>query len=537
MKQLVLFLFLSLPFACSPQPSETPQATVNTARLENIRIAMRGGPDTFNPYMTTVRYGETVAARLFPTLMKEGAMEQGLPTLKPYLASQFEDDGLTTMVTLNKGLTWSDGTPITAKDVIYSYEIQTNEEVAWLNSDRKANIASMTLVDDYSLQVTFKSPSPFNHLDLNEGYIIPAHHFQKFQISEWKRDWSNDLVTFGPYSIETWDEGQRLVLKPRQEGMPRVGIAIARDQETLLKMLQTKQIDAAIDLPTQQIDQLKDGLKAYFYDDFGASFIGWNLVDPSAYEPKDLRDGAKMAALRKTHPHPVFGDVRVRQALAFAIDRKAMIEQFWKGNSRVPTSPWQSQPSYFKSSTSPRNLDLDRAKALLKEAGWLQDSDGLMKKDGTQMRFTIIAAGNNQLRSNYLLSIQQQLKTLGINVNIDLQESGRFAMNAQTRNFDAMHGSFNFGTSPDLKGLYHSASPMNFYNWDGVDQLLGAVPQATTKEELAKALITLDETFFNEQPMLMLYQRMTIVGSVEGINLKSSHVDPLHAIETWGDQP
>ena len=136
---------------------------------------MRGAPDTFNPYMTTNLHGEAIAARLFPTLMKEGSMEQGYPSLKPYLAKSFSDNGLKTTITLNEGLTWSDGTPITANDVLYTYQLQINEEVAWLNSDRKQNIAEMVVDNDHQLTVTFKGPSPFNHLDLNEGFIIPAH--------------------------------------------------------------------------------------------------------------------------------------------------------------------------------------------------------------------------------------------------------------------------------------------------------------------------------------------------------------------------
>ena len=146
-----------------------------------------------------------------------------------------------------------------------------------------------------------------------------------------------------------------------------MGIAITRDQDTLLKMLQTKQIDVAIDLPPQYIDQLKDDLKVSYFDDFGASFLGWNLIDPTAYEAKDLRDPAKMASLRKSKPRPVLGDARVRQALAFAIDRQALLAQFWKGNSRIPTSPWQSQPAYFKPVTKARTIDMDRSKTKTEE--------------------------------------------------------------------------------------------------------------------------------------------------------------------------
>ena len=527
---MVTIAWIVLLIQCGPSPPE-PKSDI-------LRIGMRRPPDSLNPYISTTIEGDIIHRRLFPSLFRETPqMINGSPKLLPVLVNHHQWDATGTQLTLElkQGLNWSDGQPVTCRDIAYTLGVQKDPAVGWISAARKKNIDRWEVLSTHQMKVFFKSRNLFNLLDLNEGFIIPKHQFEKWPVSEWRRNWAQDLVGMGPYRLQTWDGAETLILQSTNPGAwPDLGFAFVREKETLFQLLKTGELDFCWTLPFERVSDFQGELKPVIYDDLTFAFIGWNPIHPEAQQDESVKEKLALNLLKKEQPHPLFGDQRVRQAMAHAIARERHLKDLWKGHSSVPATPWRAGLNYTDVAVEPLGYDPARAEQLLEEAGWLL-VNGKRERNGIPFQFTIICNAGKGLREHYLLAIQEDLAKIGIQMEIDLQEGSRYISNCIQGRFDAMFGAFSTGTRPDLRALYHSGATYNFTSWTSVDHLLDQIEQASTDETLEKAITQIEARFLKDQPLLPLYKGKHI-GATRLLdwNLKCNYLDPLYDIENWG---
>ncbi len=533
MTRFTIFFSLFLLAACLSTP---PQPLT-----QKLRLGTRHAPDSINPYLSTNVTGEIIAARLFPTLfIEEPFMENGVPKLSPLLVDHFQWDetGLILTLQLKEGLAWSDGTPVTSADVAFSLEMGKDPDVAWLSTDLYARIEGWTSLSSQQIEIRFLQVSPFNLLDINTGFIIPKHHFGRWPPSEWRtQDWVKDLVYFGPYRITNYREGESLVLESLIPGdVPTLGFAFIREKETLYNSLLNGDLDFAWELPVERITAIETRLEPVIYSNLTFAYIGWNPIRPDAWPEEGVTTVAALEKLKKEAPHPLFADARVRRAMTYAFNRENYIRRFWAGKTEVPLSPWQAGLAYHHSGLQPRSHSIEQAEQLLAETGWVRQN-GVRMKNGTPFRFSVICNAGSPIREHYLLAIQRDLELLGIQMEIDLQEGGRYLNNCLSRRYDAYFGIFRTGTRPDLASLYHGEASLggyNFTSWTAVDNLLEQVRDAETTEELGAGLVEMEHIFHEDQPITLLFKGQTIGARRKNMpKPQSNYLDPLFQVETW----
>ena len=537
MLRSILILIVFLLSACrTGSPS---------GEARGIRIGMQRPPDSFHPYITTTAYGETITARLFPGLFIEHPLlESGLPKLEPNIVAGFRWDeaGTTLELDLKADLHWSDGQPLSTEDVAYSLKTRRDPEVAWLSSPEDDLIADWEVVSPARIRIRFHHRSPFNLVRLNEGRIIPKHYFEQWPVSQWReRDWSADLVVFGPYRLQSYQPGERLLLEPMDaKAAARLGFAFVRDKESLYQLLLKNELDVAWPLPVDRIPQIRSRLQPLIFDDLSFAFIGWNLLAPEAYARAEPQTRADLEELVTTAPHPLFADHRVRRAMGLAMNRVDYLRRFWFSDGQVPASPWQAGLAYVPPQHRAAPYDPARAGQLLDEAGWVM-VDNHRQKQGVPFRFSVICNTGSTIRESYLLAIQRDLLQIGIRMEVELQEAGLYISNCTTRRFDAYFGIFRTGTRSDLTSLYHGdAALQSGYNWTSwltIDEPLERYRDAETVAELQAALIALEDRFQEEQPLTLLYKGQQIGAAAPGYEgALSNYLDPLFRAETWPDR-
>ncbi len=499
---------------------------------------MRRAPDSFNPYLSVTPEGEMIAARLFPTLFREEPeLEDGLPKLTPETVEivAWSEDGLAVALTLRDGLRWSDGAPLTAEDVVYTLEIRRDPQVGWISSPDESPVASFEARGAGEVFVRFRHRSPFNLIQLNEGVILPKRHFSQWPTAEWKtRDWLEGLVVFGPYRVAEYAAGERLRLAPLQNGAPAAALAFVRDREALFQLLAAGELDYAFGLPVERLDEIQSKLRPVVFNDLSFSFIAWNPVRADAFADAAPAAREGLETLKRDSAHALFGDPRVRRAMTLAMDRAGYIRRFWRDLTEVPSTPWRAGLDYPPGELKPRVQDLDAAGRLLDQAGWKRDGEW-RRKDGQPFRFTLICNAGSDFRERYLLAVRADLKRLGVDMRIEMQEAGRFMGNMAGRQFDALFGVFRAGTRPDLSMLFHGDAALGGYNiasWTRADDALARVRAADSVEALQTALAEAERLFYEDQPMTLLYQGLSL-GAAAGLDPSANYLDPLFDIERW----
>jgi len=262
-----------------------------------------------------------------------------------------------------------------------------------------------------------------------------------FKFEEWVRDDHVTLVRNEDY----WREGPYL---------EKIIFQIIPDQDTQAMALEAGDLDYA-GVTYQEFDRFAsmEHLNAYSNPGMTYGYWGLNLLNP------------------------LFQDLRVRQALAHSLDRETMCKELFYGHADVAhshhsTSRWDYNPDVPK-----YDYDVDRAKELLTEAGWVDsDGDGIREKDGQKLAFTLVTQQGNKWREQCAVIIQDKTKDIGVQVEPQLLEWSTLVSNLLGKNFETVIIGWSLGVDPDPTGIWHSveAGNMNFVSYANprVDQLI-----------------------------------------------------------------
>ena len=419
-----------------------------------LRNTIGGNITTLNPILISDSASIDVASFLFEGLFNVDK-ETAQPT--PALASwEVSEDGLTYTFTLQDGLVWSDGEPLTANDVLFTYNAIINDAV---ESPRKADmelIEDLTVVDDQTFTVTLSQVnctvwgSTFGSLTPIPSHMY-AEDFSDIMTSTFN---SEPTVTSGPYvwAETSPDEFVRLEANPNYyKGEPQIPTVINRiitDPAIQNQALQTGEIDYAFMYP-DQLEQLGDQspFNVFVFPLNNTPMLYMNYEDPTDPKPAYDEEGNPV----EQTPNQFFSDIRVRRAVAMGYDKAAIMETLGPDGGYMQAGPVTAAFGWVGSDVEPYPYDPEAAAALLDEAGWIMNEEtGVREKDGVPFEVTLVYAPLVDLYTNIALVAQDQLGQIGIKINIESQEWSSYLTNVLLpQKFDMTIVGFGGGTEVD----------------------------------------------------------------------------------------
>lgn len=466
-----------------------------------------------------------VIEQMFVKLLAEQADYQSHPpTFEPRLAESYEYSEDRTVITfhLRRDAVWSDGEPITADDVRWTWQAQINPAVAWDNVVMKASITDVEVVDPYTVRYHFTHAYPGQLVHINEGAVLPRHAWGKLPFSEWRSSgtWFVDhLVVSGPFKLASWKPQQEIVLERNERyyepGIPyldRVVFRIIPDPITQYNEFRSGSIDYLRQVPAGNAAQIASDprlrLMAYWPPAYCA--VVWNLRRPQ------------------------FSDPAVRRALTMSIDRQAIVDTLWYGYAKPVESPVISSVWGYDDTIKPWPYDPAAARQILDEQGWKVKEGGVRERDGVKFAFDLIVNSGNHERKNAMEMIQQQLKQVGVQARPRTLDWNTVGAKLESRDFDATIIVLGIETSLDFSASFHSRAAANELNYSGysnpeVDALLDDARRQKRLEDTVPFLHRFQEILHQDQPLTMLWESQRLVGLSRRI--QGAKPNPISAFE------
>ncbi|HEY4681949.1 MAG TPA: ABC transporter substrate-binding protein [Candidatus Acidoferrales bacterium] len=416
------------------------------AQPRPLTVAQLAGPRTFNFLLANDEQTNSIAALVMGNLINVNRQTQ---QLEPGLAERWRlsRDGKTLTMSLRQNAKFSDGAPFTAADVLFTLEVLYDEKLhpplqdAFLIAGRKITAERL---DDRT--VRFRLPAPLAAIErIFDGlYILPRHKLEAaYRRGEFERTWSlgtpvEEIVGTGPYRLQAYVPGQRTVLARNPHYWKRDGtghrlpyldtviVEIVPSRATQLLKFQKGEIDILSPVSAEDALALREEQKQgrFVLFNAGPSLIHevfWFNLQPGKADEKK---------------RAWFEDRRFRQAVAYAVDREAIIRNVFLGMAHPvfgPTS--EANREWFYSGLRKYSRDLSRARTLLSEAGFRWEGQELRDRAGNAVEFTIIFNTGVKFRQNLATVLQEDLAALGIKASLVPLE-GKTLLEKINRTFD-----------------------------------------------------------------------------------------------------
>lgn len=428
----------------------SPGALAQPAAGGTFRIYIWQAPTTLNPHLSAGSKDYTAARLAYEPLATFDAFGTMVPVLAAGIPSVENGgaaaDGRSVTWRLKEGVTWSDGEPFTADDVLFTYEYVTNPDVASTSVASYAGIERVEVVDDYTVTVHFSDVNPAWAIPFVGvlGLIIPRHVFADYA-GDNAADAPGNLVAVGtgPYRVVEYKTEGMLVIGEdvvstiriifeanphyREAGKPFYSTVEVQGGGGDAVLAAQRVTDGAVDFAWNV--QVDDALLAaiasegdVFIENIPDAFterIMINFTDPNRETATGERSSVEFG-------HPFFTDLRVRQAFAHAVDRDAIAELY--GISGIATTNLLVEPPDLQSPNTQDlyPFDLERAAMLLDEAGWLDtDGDGVRDKDGVRMSVLFLTS-INPVRQGAQEIVRDALESIGVDVELKSVDSSIF---------------------------------------------------------------------------------------------------------------
>lgn len=426
------------PFA-APAQAQQPGKT--------LRVAIVTGINHLNPF-TGDLLASTQIARLnyeFLTLPSSTNTEPA-----PALAETWTNsaDKLTWTFHIRHGMKWSDGRPVTAKDAAFTFNrMLTDATARTVNGSYVTNFASVTTTDDYTLVIKNKVPQA-NMLAIDVP-IVPEHVWAPIKdLSSAETDSIPVIgVGDGPFIITDYKPGEYVKFKANKDywrGAPKVDNVqwlIFKDAEAAVSALQNNEVDIINRLTPTQFNTLK-----------GQPNITTNSAPGHRYNEIIMNFGAESSTNTPIgDPNPALKDIRVRKAIAQAIDPQTIVDRVMGGYAQVGTSvvpPIFADYTWAPSPAEKLGFDPAAANAALDQAGYPKGADGIRSgPDGKKVTLRLVAHASRAFDQRTTEYITGWLKSIGIGVTPQLVSDDDVDARTTAGNFDlAISG---WGTSPD----------------------------------------------------------------------------------------
>lgn len=366
----------------------------------------------------------------------DGNLVTKLATEIPTLANGGVSADMTSITwKLIPGLLWSDGTPVTADDAVFTWQYCTDPAGGCAQATKFDGVASVEAVDAGTVKVTFSGPKP-NPYTAFVGALSPI--LQKAQFANCLgaaaptcTDANNMPIGTGPFKVTGFTVNDTVSMEAnpnyRDPAKPAFASAVIKgggDAEGSARaVMETGEFDYAwnTQIPPDSQAAMTAAGKGQFVVAFGTLVerIEMNTTDPSADLPEGERATAK-------HPHPILSDIKVRTALSKAIDRSILVEVGYGAGGKPTCNVIPAPDAWASDNTGCIAQDMPGAMALLDEAGWTDsDGDGIRDKDGKKLSI-LYQTTVNPVRQDFQALVKDWWTELGVEVELKAIDPGVF---------------------------------------------------------------------------------------------------------------
>ncbi len=512
-KSIIASLILvAIIFSCTSQKSRN-----------NIIIGIPSDVESFVPlYAFSVEEGNVTELLYLSLIQYEWNSDIGEVEFQPMLATEWNWDKKkeTLSIVIRDDVYWSDGVKCTIDDVIFSLDLYSDPDVQSralgffekYYTDDDGHILldkSFVKISDTELKIKFKSNS---HPDLFEidHPIIPKHVFENIRRSKISVDELNqNPITNGPYKLKRWDRDQAIILEKdttsfliTSDSPEQIIFKIIPEYQIRLTQLQNDEIDLMEDIQTDDIDKLINNGNINVIPISGRDFdyIAWNNIDPEKYGDN-----------KTITKNILFGSPNVRKALTYALNRKAVIDDYLNGYGQLSVGPVSPIfKNIFDNAITPYKYNPDKAIELLRGEGWKDSNgNGIIDKNGVEFSFTLHIPAGNPRRDFAASLFKNNLLAVGIDVTIEQNELGTFIDNLFSKKYDAWMAAWVVPIPINLKISWYSKleeTPLNFASYQNkkIDELLDNIESGSSKD-IKEDYKKIQEIIHNDEPYSFLY--------------------------------
>ena len=410
---------------------------------------------------------------------------------------------------LRRDVKWHDGRPFTAEDVKFTFDAMLDPKVNKTNIGTLVTLKRTDVVDPYTVRLTFDEP--LASLPVGLGwliFILPKHLLAGTDLNKPTEFLKNPIGT-GPFKFAEFVAGSHTTVVPNPDYFgekAKIDAVIFKqipDLNTQVAQVLTGELDIAFP-EVQQLDALKNAanIEIKYMTPIQYFFIGLN------------------------NRNPLFADKRVRQALAYAVDRQAILESVVQGKAILATGPihpaikWAYNPEVKK-----YPYDANKAKELLAEAGWKPGAGGVLNKDGKPFSFTITSTSGNATRQQINVALQQFYRRVGVETKLEFLEPNLFDQKFFAFQFDCMMHFSQLFPDPDLINYFGTGKRNNYFGYSNpeVDKLLEQGRATTDQQKRAAAYKKFQEIVAEDVPVVFFYHPQEL----DVINRRVQNYPPL----------
>lgn len=489
-------------------------------------------PDTMNRYATHIL--EDIEScvveglvtndeqmRIVPVLAAE------IPTLENKGVVMRADGGMDVIWKLRPGVRWHDGTPHTSADVKFTVDAINKGDWKPESVDGFDRITGVDTPDSLTAIVHYKELYAPYQLQFVRG-TLPKHVLQGRDLNS-ANDYNRSPLGTGPYRVKEWKTGEYVLLEAvpsywRTGSPPKIKQLLFRflaNTTTRINLLKSGEVHMVALVPWDQVRELSS-----------IGSVRLNKVVGNGYEHVTLNQ-------RK---FPAFADLRVRQALAHAVDRELLIKTILDDQVELVNGPIQPLNPAYEPNVKRYDFDTSASNRLLDEAGWVRGADGMRAKDGKPLAFTLITQSGFAIRENVSQSLQQAFRAIGVDMQIRLMDGTAISSVWFKGDFDAMLHWWQMGADPELTLFFaHDRTPpagrnINYVNDTTLSQLLYASDRTVDTEKRRALLRGAQRRIAELAPEIVLYNTAkvdAVPSTLRGFTGNPTNAGPFWNVHAW----
>lgn len=449
-------------------------------------------------------------------------------SIEPLLAEkwEFRNGGQSIDFTLKRGVNWHDGQPLTVEDIIFTFNVIKGNikgvSRASIYRQSLQHVTDIVKIDENTIRFNF-SKNAGNSLEVMTFPILPEHIFEGNKIQLLEQD-NFIIVGTGKYVLNEY-ENMRNISLARNENywgtkpyIDKVSVMIIPDEEAQLSLFENGDIDfvnpKVIDWG-KYVDEKSARTAQFVTSDY--EFIGVNF-----------RKG-------------ILNNLNLRKAIAYSIDREKITSNIYLGHGTVVDFPVMPNSWLYDDSKIKLGFNPNLASTLLDQAGYtLREDNGLrVNEKGNILQLNLITNANNSLREQTALLIQEDLKKVGIQLDVEFLEWEDFEKRMNIGNFDLLLGGWELSYIPDITSAFHSSriGSTNFiaYSNEELDSLLDLYLESGNLTLKQQKFSEVEDHLVTELPYISLFFRNSAILVNRKINgdLKPQSYNVFSNIEEW----
>ena len=444
-------LLLTIAVAFLPSCGREPVAPVANTRATDTTpqdggtLIRRLEADirSVNPILSESKYDRYIGFYLFTPMLHLDANLRPIPGL----AEKWDvsPDGRDYTFHINPNATFSDRTPVTASDVLFTLKkiADPSTEAAQIGAGfEQLDLKRTRIVDDKTITIAFREALASQLVRFNDLLVLPEHVYGK---GDFKNDFNQTAVGSGPYRLVSREPGKEVIVERRDDywgpkpHIQRVIFRVITDDVTAWNALKRGDIDeTAVGSDTWLREQANPTLQKSidfrrFYT-LNYNFIAWNGRSP------------------------IFSDKRVRRAMAMCIDLQSIIANLFHGTARAMSGPFTPDQWAYNPEVPVVPFDPAGARQLLEQAGWRDtDGDGILDRGGKPFRFDLMIYSGTTSGMPFAQLLQAELKKIGVQLDIAIVDWTSLSHRVLSGNYQASFMGWDLDADPDPFSLFHSS--------------------------------------------------------------------------------